>query len=99
MVSSQWSVVRGGWPFTSIASTKQIAEAEAFVAQGALAESPRHGAGERRTVEDEGVELTVFAAGIDARRQVGQERGVIQPARERRIERLGIDATQHGAKA
>jgi hypothetical protein len=49
---------------------------------------------EHRPCRDGGVELAVLAAGIDARRQVGEERGVEAPAREARIEPGGIDGDE-----
>ena len=52
-----------------------------------------------RAVEDEGVELTVFAAGIRVRRQIEEERFVQIAAGERGIEDLGIDTDGDGAKS
>src|SRR5437763_876863 len=64
--------------------------------EAAAAAHLAHGDGDRgrehRPGVAEGVELAALAAGIDPRRQVGQQPLVERPPRERRAEPAGIDA-------
>lgn len=54
---------------------------------------------EDRAGVDEGVELAVLAAGVDANGEVGQQRLVEGAADERRIELARIDADEHRLEA
>jgi hypothetical protein len=54
---------------------------------------------EDRAAVDEGVELAVFAAGVDLRREVAQERFVLAAAGEGGIESLRVHTDQGGLEA
>ena len=77
---------------------QQIAEDEG-IAMDDFAENEADGAREDRAIEDEGVEFTVFAAGIDAGREIGEESCIDFAAGEAGIEDFGIDANGDRAKA
>jgi len=64
-----------------------------------FAENEADGAREDRAIEDEGVEFTVFAAGIDAGREIGEESCIEFAAGEAGIEDFGVDANGDRAKS
>ena len=76
----------------------QVGEDEA-VALDDFADGDRDRGGEHRAGVHEGVELAALAAGVDRRRQLGEQRGVELAPREPGVERLGIDAGQARAQA
>ena len=76
----------------------QIAPDEPL-ARDDLAGLDRRAAAEHRTGVDEGMELAVLAARIDAGRQVGEQRRVELAAGERRVEHARIDAGEPRAQA
>src|SRR5579863_6489037 len=59
----------------------------------------RNGPAEHGTVRDEGVELAVFSARIDARRQIGYEARIELTAGEGWIQNSAVDASHAGAQA
>src|SRR5947209_8125561 len=59
----------------------------------------RNGKVKDRAVDDEGMEFAVFAAGINAGREIGEERIVELAASEAAIEDLGIHTNCDGAEA
>src|SRR5260370_25464570 len=78
-------------------SRQEIAEGEG-IAPDNFAEGEVYGAREDGAVEGKGVEFAVFAAGIDARREIGKEGFVQLAPGEAWIEDPGIDTDGDGAK-
>src|ERR1700722_13057774 len=80
---------RGPYPIAGAAASlggrDQVDEAEA-IPRLTPTEREIHRLAEVRAVEDEGVEFSVLAGGIDAVRQVGQEGRVDRPPREAQIQ-------------
>ena len=72
----------------------QVAEDEA-VALDHLAGGASDRLGEDRAGVDEGVELAVFATGIDVRRQVGEQLCVVAAPGEGAVERARVDADDY----
>src|SRR5262249_42610718 len=70
---------------------QQISEIET-VARNDFARDNAHGKAKVRSVVDKRMELSVFAAGIGARRQIAKERFVEQAPREGGIKSLGVHA-------
>ena len=64
-----------------------------------FAEGEDDGAPKYGAVEDEGVEFTVFAAGIHAGRKSGEKGRIEFTAGEAGVEDFGIDADSDGAEA
>ncbi len=50
-------------------------------------------------VKDEGVELTVFAARIDSRRQASKQALIVETSRETAVEELSTDAAEDSPEA
>src|SRR5260370_31492740 len=59
----------------------------------------RNGIAEDRTIENEGVELAVFAAGVDVGRQIAEEGSVELATGEAGVENFEINAGGEGAGA
>src|SRR5260370_36360036 len=78
-------------------SRQQVAEDEG-IAPGDFAEGEVYGAREDGAVEGKGVEFAVFAAWIDARREIVEEGHIEFTAGEAWIEDPGIDTDDDGAK-
>ena len=70
-----------------------------MVAEDGFAALQGQGAVKHRAGADAGVELAVFAAGIDSGGQVGEQRGIKFAAGESGVELLRIHAAQVGAQA
>src|SRR5436305_12814691 len=77
---------------------RNIAEHEA-IAFDDLADRDVDRGAELGSVPHEGMELATFTAGIDPRRQVGQETRVERAAHKIRTQLLRIDRGQHGTDA
>jgi hypothetical protein len=69
------------------------------VAYDPFADKETHPIREHRAVENKGVKLTVFAAGIGTGRQIVEELRVEETPREASIKNFQIDANYDGAKS
>src|SRR3974390_1625380 len=81
----------------SFHNRNQIAKDER-VALHNLASADSDGSTENGSIKDEAVELAVFAARIDTRRQVFEKTGVQLASGKRRVELFRIDADGDAAK-
>src|SRR5256885_6827600 len=89
---------RTSWCGSSGCDWQQIAENKT-VALDDVAGAHGNGFAEDGAIEDEGVKLAVFAAGVDSRRQLAKEGGVELPPGEAVVEFAGIDADGDGTEA